>query len=138
LDYNTVSPKDFGAGLRGMGLNLLVRDVRAHVEFLTNLFGMAAFQPSADFAILRYGDQVFQLHSEAPLPTIRSRGCCLTIRQGGRGLSCGSMRPIPIRPPHVRLNWPPWCCKRRRTNPTGCARRLSLTPMDMPGCPRAR
>lgn len=64
MDYDTVSPEDFGAGLRGMGLNLLVRDVQAHLEFLTNLFGMAVFQPSADFAILRYGDQVFQLHSD--------------------------------------------------------------------------
>ena len=64
MDYDTVGAEDFGASLRGMGLNLLVRDVGRQVAFLRNVFGMRAFQPSNDFAIMRYGDQVFQLHSD--------------------------------------------------------------------------
>ena len=64
LDYENISAGDFGAGLRGMGLNLLVRDVARQVVFLETVFEMKAFQPTADFAIMTYGDQVFQLHSD--------------------------------------------------------------------------
>jgi len=34
VDYDTVSAGDFGASLRGIGLNLLVRDVPRQVAFL--------------------------------------------------------------------------------------------------------
>ena len=75
MDYNTVKAAEFGASLKGMGLNLLVRDVLASASFLRDVFGMKVFQPTADFAILTYGDQVFQLHSDAtfhshPLPSL--------------------------------------------------------------------
>lgn len=75
MDYETVSPEDFGRGLTGLGLNLLVRDVRAEVAFLTGTFGMAAHRVSADFAIIAYAGQVFQLHADAtfhshPLPSL--------------------------------------------------------------------
>ncbi len=64
MDYNKLDADTFGRSLRGMGLNLLVRDVGAEVDFLKAVFGMQAFQPTADFAIMTYGDQVFQLHSD--------------------------------------------------------------------------
>ncbi|MEP2919542.1 glyoxalase [Sulfitobacter sp.] len=64
MDYDTVGAESFGASLRGIGLNLLVRDVVAQVAFLETVFGMKAHQPTADFAIMRYGDQLFQLHSD--------------------------------------------------------------------------
>jgi predicted enzyme related to lactoylglutathione lyase len=64
MEYDTIGAEDFGASLQGMGLNLLVRDVRAEVAFLGAVFGMKAFQPTADFAIMTYGTQVFQLHSD--------------------------------------------------------------------------
>lgn len=64
MDHETVSAADFGASLRGIGLNILVRDVPGQAERLCALFAMRAFQVSGDFAILRYGDQVFQLHSD--------------------------------------------------------------------------
>ena len=51
MDYDTVSAEDFGASLRGIGVNLLVRDVGRQVAFLKELFGMEAFQPTEDFAI---------------------------------------------------------------------------------------
>ncbi|MEO0863713.1 MAG: glyoxalase [Pseudomonadota bacterium] len=65
MDYATVDADTFGRGLRGIGLNLLVRDVGAEIRLLENVFGMTAYQPTIDFAIMRYGDQVFQLHSDA-------------------------------------------------------------------------
>jgi len=64
MDYDTVGAESFGASLRGFGLNLLVRDVAAQVVFLETVFDMKAHQPTADFAIMRYGDQLFQLHSD--------------------------------------------------------------------------
>lgn len=64
MDYETVSAEDFGATLTGLGLNLLVSDVKRSAAFLHELFGMAAHRLSADFAIMTYAGQVFQLHSD--------------------------------------------------------------------------
>jgi hypothetical protein len=89
MGYDTISAEDFGASLRGMGLNLLVRDVKGEVAFLETVFGMKAYQPTADFAIMTYGDQVFQLHSDgtyhanpllALLPENPPRGAGIEIR----------------------------------------------------------
>ena len=64
MDYGKVDADSFGRSLRGLGLNLLVRDVFVEVAFLAAVFEMSAYQPTADFAIMTYGDQVFQLHSD--------------------------------------------------------------------------
>ncbi len=89
MGYDTISAEDFGASLRGMGLNLLVRDVKGEVAFLETVFGMKAYQPTADFAIMTYGDQVFQLHSDGTyhanpllglLPENPPRGAGIEIR----------------------------------------------------------
>ncbi|WP_299846261.1 glyoxalase [uncultured Roseovarius sp.] len=89
MDYETISAEAFGASLTGMGLNLLVRDVRVEVTFLTKVFGMEAFQPTQDFAIMRYHDQVMQLHSDGTyhsnpllglLPEAGARGAGAEIR----------------------------------------------------------
>lgn len=89
MDYDTVSASVFGASLRGIGLNLLTRDVRRMVGQLGTVFGMTTYRVSDDFAILTYGDQVFQIHSDAtytsnPLlglvPELPPRGAGLEIR----------------------------------------------------------
>lgn len=64
MDYETIRADAFGRSLRGIGLNLLVRDVATEVAFLTNVFGFSAHQPTKDFAIMRLGDAVLQLHSD--------------------------------------------------------------------------
>jgi hypothetical protein len=89
MDFETVSPEAFGASLRGIGLNLLTRDVRRLADQLTRVFGMTAHRLSDDFAIMSYGDQVFQLHSDGTyaenpllglLPENPPRGAGLEIR----------------------------------------------------------
>lgn len=89
MDFETVSAEDFGASLRGIGLNLLVRDVKREVTFLEAVFNMKAHRVSADFAIMTYGDQVFQLHSDGTyhsnpllglLPENPPRGAGIEIR----------------------------------------------------------
>lgn len=64
MDYETVSAADFGRSLSGIGLNLLVRDVKAEAAFLVQVFGMTAHRLSANFAIIAYHGQVFQLHAD--------------------------------------------------------------------------
>jgi len=64
MDYETVGAEVFGASLRGIGVNILVRDVKAEVAFLETVFGITSHQITDDFAIVRYGDQVFQVHSD--------------------------------------------------------------------------
>ena len=89
MDYETIGAEAFGASLAGMGVNLLVRDVPAEVAFLETVFGMRAFQPTQDFAILRYGQQVFQIHADGTyhanplislLPETPPRGAGIEIR----------------------------------------------------------
>lgn len=65
MDFETVSPDDFGRSLGGIGLNILVRDVWAEAAFLCAVFDMQAHRVSANFAIMTYHGQVFQLHLDA-------------------------------------------------------------------------
>ena len=89
MDFETVSAEDFGRSLSGIGLNLLVRDVLAECDFLERVFGMGIHRKSADFAIVAYGAQVFQLHRDGTygqhpllglLPENPPRGAGLEIR----------------------------------------------------------
>lgn len=89
MNYDDTDADGFGRSLRGLGLNILVRDVREQVAFLAEVFGMTAHQPTDDFAIISYGSQVFQLHSDStyssnPLlglvPENPPRGAGLEIR----------------------------------------------------------
>ncbi|MCH2096714.1 MAG: glyoxalase [Rhodobacteraceae bacterium] len=89
MDYETVLARDLGASLRGLGLNILVRDVMAEVEILAQVFDMKAHQVSKDFAIMRYGAQLFQVHADATyaanpllsvLPDMPPRGAGIEIR----------------------------------------------------------
>lgn len=64
MGFETASAPDFGRSLTGLGLNLVVRDVPSEVRFLTEVFAMTAHRQSADFAILVYHGQVFQLHAD--------------------------------------------------------------------------
>ncbi|MCT4558095.1 MAG: glyoxalase [Pelagimonas sp.] len=89
MDYETISAEAFGASLRGIGVNLIVRDVPAQARMLQTVFEMQAFRISADFAILRYGRDVFQLHADgtyhvnpyqAFLPENPPRGAGLELR----------------------------------------------------------
>ena len=73
MDLETVSADDLGRSLAGIGINLLSRDVRALAGFLSAVFGLSAHRLSNDFAILRHGAMMLQIHSDAsfarhPLP----------------------------------------------------------------------
>ena len=89
MDYETADADSFGRSLKGIGLNLLVRDVHASCAFLKTVFNMESHQATADFAIVTYGEQVFQLHSDGTyhsnpllglLPENPPRGAGIEIR----------------------------------------------------------
>lgn len=89
MDFETVSAGDFGRSLTGIGLNLVVRDVEASARFLAEVFGMGVHRLSKDFAILTYGGDVMQLHSDGTfgghpllglLPKAGARGAGAELR----------------------------------------------------------
>lgn len=89
MDFETVAPEDFGANLHGLGLNILTRDVPGLARGLVDVFEMSAHRITTDFAIMTYGDQVFQLHSDGTfaahpllglLPENPPRGAGIEIR----------------------------------------------------------
>jgi hypothetical protein len=92
MDFSTIEPADLGRGLRGLGLNLLVRDVRQEATFLAEVLGLTVPRLTADFAIVAHGAQVMMLHSDAsyhnhPLPSLLPeagpRGAGVEIRLYG-------------------------------------------------------
>ncbi len=64
MEYQTVSAPDFGRSLRGVGLNLLCRDVGLMVSFLRDVLGLKVVRDTADFAIVLHDGAVFQLHAD--------------------------------------------------------------------------
>lgn len=89
MDYEKIDADSFGRSLKGIGLNLLVQDVKAECAFLETVFEMKPHQVTADFAIVTYGEEVFQLHSDGTyaqnpllglLPENPPRGAGLEIR----------------------------------------------------------
>ena len=89
MDYETTDADGFGRSLRGLGLNLLVRDVKAETRFLTEVFEFQAFQPTEDFAIMVLGETGLQLHADHTystnpllglLPETPPRGAGIEIR----------------------------------------------------------
>ena len=55
---------DYGRALQGLGVNLLVRDIAASVEFSRTVLGAEAVYADADFAVLRYGGAEWMLHAD--------------------------------------------------------------------------
>jgi len=89
MDYETVSPEEFGASLSGFGFNILVTDVPRTARFLETVFGMTSHRESRDFAIMTHGSNILQLHADGTyadnplltlLPENPPRGAGIEIR----------------------------------------------------------
>ncbi len=89
MDYETVPADAFGRSLRGLGLNLLVRDVAEELAFLTGVLGLTPHRVSRDFAIVTGGGALVQVHADATyhanplldlLPETPPRGAGIELR----------------------------------------------------------
>ncbi len=65
MDLETVSADGFGKSLTGVGVNLLTSDVKQLAGLLVGVFGATAHRLSDDFAIIRFGGMMLQLHHDA-------------------------------------------------------------------------
>lgn len=59
-----VSAADYGRSLRGLGFNLLVKDVTRAVKFATDVLGATAFYDNADFAAMKLNGADFMFHAD--------------------------------------------------------------------------
>jgi len=64
MDLETVGAADFGRSLKGVGVNLLCRDVRGMASFLQACLGMSISRLSDDFALAGHGETLIQLHAD--------------------------------------------------------------------------
>lgn len=64
MDLETVKAATLGRALTGVGINLILRDVRAMARFLADCFGLSAHRLSDDFALIRHAEMLIQLHSD--------------------------------------------------------------------------
>ena len=55
---------EYGRGLSGLGINLLVSDVAASVAFAETVLAASVVYADADFAVLRAGDAEWMLHAD--------------------------------------------------------------------------
>ena len=59
-----VSPSDYGRQLRGLGFNLLVKDVARAVKFATDVLGATSFYDDEDFAAMKLNGGDFMFHAD--------------------------------------------------------------------------
>ena len=64
MDLENVPAAEFGRSLRGVGVNLLCRDVRGMAAFLQSCFGLTISRLSDDFALAAHDTVLIQLHSD--------------------------------------------------------------------------
>lgn len=75
ISFDPEDADQVGKALTGFGVNLLVRDVFKARDFLKSVFGFEDLNVSADFALLKLSEQLYQLHadhtySNNPLPSL--------------------------------------------------------------------
>jgi catechol 2,3-dioxygenase-like lactoylglutathione lyase family enzyme len=59
-----VSPPVYGRALRGLGINLLVRDTARAVAFARDVLGLTIVYADPDLAVLRYGAHEWMVHAD--------------------------------------------------------------------------
>ena len=59
-----VSPPVYGRSLRGLGVNMLVRDTARTVAFARDVLGLTIVYVDADLAVLRHGEHEWMAHAD--------------------------------------------------------------------------
>lgn len=88
-DISQLSAAQMGHLLEGFGINLLVKRVSVTAQFLHKVFDFEILRQSADYAVLRHRQQLYQLHADATyannpllalLPEAAVRGAGVELR----------------------------------------------------------
>ena len=83
MDLETVPPDVLARSLRGLGVNLICRDVAATAGFLARVFGLEIRRAGPDFALAVHGGALVQIHSDASFRNHPALG--LLPEAGARG-----------------------------------------------------
>jgi len=59
-----MSPPDYGRSLRGLGVNMLVRDTARAAAFARDVLGLTVVYADADLAVLRHGEHEWMVHAD--------------------------------------------------------------------------
>lgn len=59
-----MSPPVYGRSLRGLGINLLVRDTTRTVAFARDVLGLTIVYADPDLAVLRHGEHEWMVHAD--------------------------------------------------------------------------
>ena len=59
-----VSPPVYGRSLRGLGINLLVRDTDRAVAFARDVLGLTIVYADPDLAVIRHGEEEWMIHAD--------------------------------------------------------------------------
>ena len=81
-----VSPPDYGRALRGIGFNLLVRDVPRAVTFAVEVLGATSFFDNDDFAALRLNGSDFMFHADHTYRDLPLSGVVKDVEARGAGV----------------------------------------------------
>ena len=59
-----MSPPVYGRSLRGLGVNLLVRETARTVEFARDVLGLTIVYSDPDLAVIRHGEHEWMAHAD--------------------------------------------------------------------------
>ena len=121
LNAPPVSAPDYGRSLRGLGFNLLVRDVPRAVKFATDVLGATAFYANDRFAAMKLNGADFMLHHDGTYKDNALYGIVQGAEARGIGVELRSMAPIPIWPKPMPRRAAGPCWPAASTSPTGSA-----------------
>lgn len=88
-EMKAASGAEFGKTLSGMGINLLVKDVKKSANFLNEILSASIIRADDNFAIIKYANTVFMLHQDGTyaenqllslLPEAGARGAGIELR----------------------------------------------------------
>ncbi len=69
MDYDTMSAEKFDKSLTGLGVTIIVKNPARTAQFLEAIFELYPSQLSADFGLIRYQGDIFELHGDKSFAT---------------------------------------------------------------------
>ena len=128
-----VSPPVYGRSLRGLGINLLVKDTARAVAFARDVLGLTIVYADPDLAVFRHGEHEWMVHADHTYDAhpLLPRTRIAALRGGGLELRVHGVDPDEASA--AALKQATRSSSPRSTSPTGSARPTSSTPTATSG-----